>query len=206
MKNLQITFLIIFGCFLSMQAIRHVHIYAFGFEESILAPASAFYDMKEEVRLEASTKELLDEYNAGYKEIQELRKANPNTELFAMRQAHAKLFARNDALASELRQRQAKSRELRDIWLFSGAGLVLIGLGSVLYVRGYEWTGMSLMVPGFLELVWWSAPSFTLGGAVREHDLLLFNKIILTIIAFVLLYSLWLIAQRRRKKLEDTSA
>ena len=206
MKNLQITFLIIFGCFLSMQAVRHVHIYSFGFEESVLAPASAFYDMKEAVRLEASTSELLAEYNAGREEIQKLRKANPDMDLFAMRQGHAELFARNDALASELRQRQEKSRELRDIWLFSAAGLVLIGIGSVLYIRGYEWTGMSLIVPGFLELVWWSAPSFTLGGAVREHDLLLLNKIILTVIAFALLYSLWLIAQRRRRKLEDTSA
>jgi len=202
MKNLQITFLIIFGCVLSTQAVRHVHIYVFGFEESILAPASAFYEIKEEVRLEASTSELLAEYDAGKEEIQKLRQANPDMELFAMRQSHAELFARNDALASELRERQSKSRELRDIWLFSTAGFVLIGIGSVLYMRGYDWTGMSLIVPGFVELVWWSAPSFTMGGATREHDLLLFNKIVLTIIAFALMYSLWLIAQRRRKKLE----
>ena len=59
MKGLQITFLIIFGCLLSMQAIRHVHVYTIGYEESILAPAESFYQMTEEVRMEESTDELL---------------------------------------------------------------------------------------------------------------------------------------------------
>ncbi len=70
----------------------------------------------------------------------------------------------------------------------------------MLYVRGYEWVGVSLVLPGFLELMWWSAPSFTLGGAVREYDTLLVNKIVLTIISFVLLYTLWRLANRQRMK------
>ena len=64
---------------------------------------------------------------------------------------------------------------------------------------------MSLILPGFLELSWWSAPSFTLGGAVREYDVLLMNKIILTIVAFVLLYSLWFFAQRRRQRAQGAN-
>lgn len=200
MKGLQVTFLIIFSCALSMQAIRHVHVYTIGFEESILAPVEAFYEVTEEVRVEESTDELLAEYETTKEQIRQLRESDPSKELSTIRQENAELFARSEALASELKQRETIKREIRDIWIFSVAGLGLIAVGSLLYARGYGWPGISLILPGFLELIWWSAPSFTLGGAVREYDLLLMNKIVLTIIAFVLLYTLWFFAQRKRAK------
>ena len=199
MKGLQITFLIIFGSILSVQAIRHVHLYAYGFEESILASYQEFFGMKKEIQLEASTDELLAEYEASTEKIKQLRDSDPTKMIRQMRQENAELFARSDALGKELRQREARARELRDIWLFSIAGYVLIGLGSLLYARGYDWVGMSLILPGFLELVWWSAPSFSVGGALQEYDLLLVNKIILTVIAFVLIYTLWLVSRRKKK-------
>ena len=183
-----------------------MHVYAIGFEESILAPAEAFYEMKEKVRLEASTDELLAEYETTKEKIARLHESAPTKDLFTVRQENAELFARSGALASELRERQTIKKEIRDIWIFSVAGLVLIGAGCLYYVRGYEWTGMSLILPGFLELLWWSAPSFTLGGAVREYDLLLINKIVLTIISFALMYTLWSIAQRKRAKQSSASS
>ena len=200
MRGLQITALIIFGCMFSTQAIRHVHLYTIGFEESILAPAESFYQMKEAVRMEESTDELLAEYEATNARIEELRRDEPAGDQYTLRQKHLDLFARNDAVASELRQRENMKREIRDIWIFSCAGIVLIGIGALCYWRGYEWTGMSLILPGFLELMWWSAPSFTIGGAVQEFEILLANKIILTLISFVLLYALWFVARRRRAK------
>ncbi len=200
MKGFQITFLILFGCALSTQAIRHIHVYAIGYEESIIAATGPFYEFTEEVRLEESTEELLEEYEATSEEIRQLRETESGTEIYQLRQQNAELFARNDALSLELNERQTIQREIRDLWIFSVAGLVLIGLGSLLYVRGYEWVGVSLVLPGFLELMWWSAPSFTLGGAVREYDTLLVNKIVLTIISFVLLYTLWRLANRQRMK------
>jgi hypothetical protein len=46
----------------------------------------------------------------------------------------------------------------------------------------------------------------TLGGAMREYDVLLINKIILTVIAFVVLYTLWFLAQRKRSKAGSTGS
>ncbi len=198
MKGFQITFLILLGCALSMQAIRHLHVYTVGYEESILAPAESFYGVTKAVRLEESTDELLAEYETVKEKIKHLLDADPSADVFTVRKANVELFARSDALASELRQRQEIEREIRDIWIFSIAGLVLIAFGCFLYFRDIAWPGMSLILPGFLELVWWSAPSFTLGGAVREYDILLLNKIALTVVAFLLLYTLWFLAQRKR--------
>ena len=206
MKGLQVTFLIIFSCALSTQAIRQVHQYIYGYEESIIASAEEFFEMKEEIKLEASTDELLAEYEASQKEIRQLRESDTTKEQFQLRQENAELFARIDALRTELQQRELMARELRDIWIFSIAGFILIGLGSLLYSRGYGWVGMSLILPGFLELIFWSSPSFSLGGALQEYELLLVNKIILTIIAFVLLFGLWFVSRRKWKKLEGNGS
>jgi uncharacterized membrane protein len=200
MKGLQITLLILFSCVLSTQAIRHVHVYTIGYEESMLAPVETFYNVTEEVRMEESTDELLAEYETIKKELEQLREADPAADQFTFRQENAELLARSEALASELRQREQIEREIRDIWIFSGAGMMLIVFGCVLYYRGSVWPGMALVTPGFLELTWWSAPSFTMGGAVSEYDTLLLNKIVWTIVAFVLLYTLWWLAEKRRAR------
>jgi len=206
MKALQITFLLIFGCLFSTQAIRHVHVYTIGIEESILEFGTTFYEVQEQVRTEKSTEELLVEYESTSARIEELRESEPTKDQLSMRQENMELFTRHEALASELMQRENLTREIRDLWIFSVAGLVLIGVGSFFYIRGIDWVGMSLILPGFLELSWWSAPSFSLGGAVHEYDILLMNKIILTLISFVLLYTLWFFAQRKRRREQGASA
>ena len=198
MKGLQVTLLILFGCAFSTQAIRHIHVYTIGYEEPVLATVGPYYGVTQEVQLQESTDELLAEYEAIEREIEQIRDQNADKELYAIRQENMDVFARRDALASELNQREAITREIRDTWIFCAAGLILIGAGSMLYSRGLDWVGMSLILPGFLELMWWSAPSFTLGGAVREYDILLVNKIILTTISIVLMYTLWALAQRKR--------
>jgi len=118
---------------------------------------------------------------------------------FQLRHQDPELFARHMALRQELEQRERMSNELRDLWIYSVAGLFLIALGCMIYIKGNGWTGMSVIIPGFLELIWWSAPRFNLGGAVQEYHQLLVNKIFLTAIALVLLFALWSIAWRRWK-------
>lgn len=206
MKGLQVTFLIILSCMLSTQAVRHVHQYIFGYEESIIASVEEFSEMKKEIRLEASTNDLLAEYEASQKEMRQLRESDKLVAPHELRRLNPELFARSNALRKELQQRESMARELRDIWIFSIAGFILIGLGSLLYSRGYSWIAMSLILPGFLELIYWSSPSFSLGGALQEYELLLVNKIILTVIAFVLLYWLWLVSWLKWKKLEGNDS
>ena len=149
MKGFQITFLLIFACIFSTQAIRHVHVYAIGYEEPITAPAGAYYDMKEQVRMQESTEELLAEYEESSAEIEALRESQSDSDPYTLRQANLDLFARHDALASELGQRESVTREIRDLWIFSIAGLFMIGVGLMLYARDLQWTGVSLMLPGF---------------------------------------------------------
>ncbi|MBT8082550.1 MAG: hypothetical protein KJP08_01005 [Gammaproteobacteria bacterium] len=200
MKAFQITLLILFAAVLSTQAIRHVHLYATGYEEPLSVTAPGFpAEARMRIRMEESTDELMAEYEDTRRQIGELTKQDPSMQPYALNQENPELYARHSALAMELNERQRITSEIRDLWIFSIAGLVLLGSGARLYTSGHEWVGMSLIVPGFLELTWWSSPSFTLGGAVQEFDVLLINKIVLTIVSIALLYLFWSAARRRDK-------
>ena len=195
MKAFQTTLLILFAAVLTTQAIRHVHLYVIGYEEPYAVTAQGF--PQEQERLEEPTDDLMAELEDTRRQIDELKKEDPSKQPYVLQQEHPELFARNSALAMELNERQRINSEIRDLWIFSVAGLILLASGARLYSVGREWVGMSLIVPGFLELMWWSSPSFTMGGAVQEFDVLLINKIILTIVSIVLLYLFWSAARRR---------
>jgi hypothetical protein len=196
MKGFQITFLIIFISALSLQGIRHVHNYIFRYDESIVAPVEEFFEMKQEIREEVSTEELLSEFESVQLEIEKIRdeyeeQEGSTEDRFKLQREHPELMARQESLRSELIQREAMSEKLRDTWVFSIAGMILVALGALVYSRGRQWLGMAFVLPGLIELQWWSAPAFSMGGAQLEYQLLLINKIILTVIAMAIVIVLW---------------
>ncbi len=198
MKAFQTTLLILFAAILTTQAIRHVHLYVIGYEEPFPVTAPGFpAEARAQARMEESTDELMAEYEATREQLEQLIQEDPAKTTYTLQQEHPELFARHSALAIEVNERHRITSEIRDLWIFSIAGIILLGVGARLYVTGHEWVGMSLIVPGFLELMWWSSPSFTMGGAVQEFDVLLLNKIVVTIVSIALLYLFWSAARRR---------
>jgi len=202
MKGLQKTLFIILMSVLCLQGIRHVHNYIYRYDESDVPQAVQIFETPEaNVDKDASTSELMAEYETLRKELQALNEqyraeGRPEDERFELRQKNAGLYARQDALFSELRQREMMSEKLRDTWVFCVAGMVLVMIGVWLYARGARWLGTALVVPGLTELMWWSAPTFSLGGAQLEYQALLLNKIVLTIIALVIVIGLWSLVRR----------
>jgi len=197
MKGLQKTLFIILMSVLCLQGIRHVHNYIYRYDESAVPEAVQLFETpKGIINQDASTSELMSEYEGIRKELQVLNdqyreEGRSEDERFNLRRENAELYSRQDALSSELHQREMMSEKLRDTWVFSIAGMVLVMLGTFLYARGARWLGTALAIPGLLELMWWSAPTFSMGGAQLEYQALLLNKIVLTIIALVIIIGLW---------------
>lgn len=197
MKGLQKTLFIILVSVLCLQGIRHVHNYVYRYDQSDVPEAVQLFQTPEEtVDLDTPTAKLMAEYEALRKELQALNEqyrvaGRSEDERFELRQENAELYSRQDMLSSELHQREMMSENLRDTWVFSVAGMVLVMLGVFLYARGARWLGAGLVIPGLLELMWWSAPTFSMGGAQLEYQALLLNKIVLTLIALVIVIGLW---------------
>jgi hypothetical protein len=188
LKALQITLFLIANVIFLSQAGRNVHHLVFGAQPSVL---DQFEPEKEKARSEAQLEVLLADYKKVSEEIKALEKGKKQEEVMDIRQEHSALYEKQSALRSEIMQREETSREMRDLWIYSGYGLCLIILGGYVYRRGIVWPGFSILVAGFCILEYWASPSLFGGGAVAEYRQLLWSKTILTFSALVALYVFW---------------
>jgi hypothetical protein len=70
----------------------------------------------------------------------------------------------------------------------------------ILLVKGRDWPGMAFIVPGIVEMIWWTSPSFGLAGSPLEFKRLLMNKLVFTLITLVLVIAAWVMQERKPKK------
>jgi hypothetical protein len=188
MRTLQITLFLIANVIFLSQAGRNVHHLIFSAEGSVL---DQFEPEKQHAKAEPNVQTLLADYKKVSEEIETLEKGKKSEELLDVRQQHSSLYSRKDALRREIAERESKTREIRDLWIYCGYGLFLIALGAYLYRRSQIWSGFSIVVAGFCILEFWASPSFFGDAAVAEFRQLLWSKTILTFIALGLLYALW---------------
>jgi hypothetical protein len=189
MKTLRITLFLIANVIFISQAGRNVHHLIFAAQPSLL---DRFEPETEKARSQKQIQVLLADYKSVSDEIHALEKGKKQSEVNDLRQQHSELYQRQEALHSEITQREEKSREMRDTWIFSGYGLLLIAGGSLAYRRGWIWPGFAIVVTGFCVLEYWASPALFGGGAVAELHQLLLSKTILTFCALIALYAFWI--------------
>ena len=200
MKPLLITLFLIANVIFITQSARHVHQLMFGAQPSML---DEFNSETQRARAETRTDALLSDYRMVEEEIRKLEKGKRHQEVQDIQQQHVELYGKRNALRTEISEREAKTRELRDVWLFSVVGIVLIVAGDGLFRRCVVWPGLALLVSGFSILEYWCSPTF-FGGAVAEFRMLTLSKVALTLLGLFLLYWFCHRKERRNKAPEPT--
>jgi hypothetical protein len=208
MKALKTTLFVLAVFTLATQALRHVYV-------RYLEPRTSVLDAFEETETTKSIKEaislneLVSQYDAAKKRVdaldEERKKAERNLTKDErdvvrdrFREEHEEEYERASDLKGAIRDWEEKSekiRELRIFWIF-GAGLFAIG--AVLYGKRSAWLGLSLLITGAVEMIWWTSPTFTFIGNDIEFDRLLINKLALTLATLVLIIMAWLIDERKK--------
>jgi hypothetical protein len=78
-------------------------------------------------------------------------------------------------------------------------GLLLTVLGVASYLRGKRWLGVTLLIVGFCELIYWTCPTFLGGATTKEFDRLLAIKLPLSVVSL----GLWALVVRRLGVFEE---
>ncbi len=94
-------------------------------------------------------------------------------------------YKQESELRTAIVEWEAKSREIFQIRFYWSIGLLLITIGFVLFHKVNPWLGLTILITGFGELVYWTSPTF-IGGSL-EYERLLNNKILLSIATLILL-------------------
>lgn len=187
MKPLQITLFLIANLIFITQSTRDLHQLVFGGQVSVL---DQFDPEKLKARAEKQIETLIADYRNVNDQVRNLEQGKKSKEVEDIRQEHSDLYEKKNALRSEISEREQRSWELRDLWLFSSVGILFIVCGAMLYRTGTLWPGFSILVSGFTILEYWASPTF-FSGATAEFHALLISKTLLTLIALGLLYAFW---------------
>jgi hypothetical protein len=210
MKALKITVFLLAVLVLTTQFARHIYV-------RYLEPRGSVLDTYEQTETKKAIKgatsldELVSRYDVAKKRVDELDKQKKKSEANMSRddrdvlrdkfgEEHKEDYERESDLkraVHEWEKRSEETYELRVFWLF---GFVFLLGGAILLVKGREWLGMAFIVPGIIEMIWWTSPSFRFAGSPIEFERLLMNKLAFTLITLVLVIAAWIIQEGKPKK------
>jgi hypothetical protein len=186
MKALQRTLAILACLFLVIQAVRHAYVLWLEPRNSVLDK----YDrpLRDEIAAARSVDELLARYDPVRKEVDRVkadrRAADPKASFEELQDTEP--FKSEGSLREAIQSWEERAKEIHSLRFYWLVGLILVLVGAASYLRLNAWVGMTLLIAGFSELIYWTSPTF-LGAVTREFDRLLVNKLVLSLVALALL-------------------
>lgn len=176
--------------FLSTQTFRHIHVKYFAPKTSVL---DVFDESTEkEIKESNNLNELVAIYTETQTKVKEYEETKSNKEI----EVHERQAV--EPYKSDYKARQAIANweeynyqilKLRFYWC---CGLVSIIIGCLLYVKIDMWIGMVGLITGFSEMIFWTCPTFIgVFGSRVEFERLLKNKLIFSLLAWLILISIW---------------
>jgi hypothetical protein len=186
MKALQRTLAILACLFLVIQAVRHAYVLWLEPRNSVLDK----YDrpLRDEIAAARSVDELLARYDPVRKEVDRVkadrRAADPRASFEELQDTEP--FKSEASLREAIQSWEERAKEIHSLRFYWLVGLILVLVGAASYLRLNAWVGMTLLIAGFSELIYWTSPTF-LGAVTKEFDRLVVNKLVLSLVALALL-------------------
>lgn len=196
MRALIITLFILGFVELTIQELRHIHVFAYRDEKPALHEFSRDKEQVNEAEKIGSTVELrarIIDLNAKLKD----KEAGKDSKEIDKMKNDEPLYKEVRIFESEYAGRVDKAREVRDLWQHCGAGALLIALGCLLFITRQDWAGLASIMTGFTVIIYWSSPIIFGGGANAEHAALLISKMSITATALVIINVLFFAFTKR---------
>jgi len=184
MKPLERTLAIVACLFLIVQTVRHTYLLWLEPRDSVLDK----YDlpMKDEIAAASSIEVLLARYDPIRKQADHLkaeRRAADPDEGFS---SEEEPFRSEASLREAISSWEERAKEIHTLCFYWFVGLLLVVIGLFAYLRMNRWSGVTLLIAGFAEIVYWTSPTF-LGPVIKEFDRLLVYKLVLSAVSLLLL-------------------
>jgi hypothetical protein len=182
---LQKTLAILALLIISAQTVRHAYLLWLEPRGSVLDK----YDqpLKDQISGATSLEELLRRYDQVRKQIdlakQEAAKAGK--EVSDRYLAQLEPYKSEHALRYAISDWEGKSKEIRALGFYWFIGFTFLVLGAFTYRKLNRWLGLTLLIAGFSEFIYWTSPTFL--GTTREFDRLLENKFVFSLLSLMLL-------------------
>jgi hypothetical protein len=183
---LQKTLAIVALLVLVSQTVRHAYVLWLEPRNSVLDK----YDrpLKDEISAATSLDQLLSRYDQTHIAAEAARKdaaknGEPDPEY---KLAQTEPFKSERALHEAITQWEAKSKEIHALKFYWLVGVAFSAFGMLIYILRRRWLGLTFLIAGFAEIIYWTSPTF-LGMSTREFDRLLGYKLAFSVVSLALL-------------------
>ena len=201
MKSTVIVMLIIAVSALSIQTVRHAYLRWIQPQSSILEKYNPSF--KNKIKDAESLEALDNEYAKVKKEVDkaELETKNAGRE---MNRFNKEPFKTERELKTAIQNWERRSAEIKKTGFFWSCGLIISIAGVLLFIK-CPWFGLSFIIAGISQMIWWISPSFSHNEASAEYQRMLENKFFLSLITFAFVLILWLLfcKFKMEKKVSD---
>jgi len=194
MKNLITTLFIISMVVVITQTVRHSYVRGFYNNHSVLDEFED--DVTLEIKSSVSLDSLLVQYEKSHNAVADFKKNKTEEVLRESSEELNELRSVESKYERAIRDWESKEEKTRELIVFWLAGFLIIVIGIFLYSKNYKWIGLSLILSGVIEMIWWSSPSIANQGANIEFYKLLNIKLIFSIITFIVLSAMWILYRR----------
>ena len=201
MRALQKTLALIAFLILVPQTVRHAYMLWLEPRGSVLDK----YDqpMKGQIDAATSLDELLRRYDPVRKQVDSAKKEASEAGKERPSNDEIEPYKSEKMLREAINQWEERAKEIHAIRFYWLVGLVLSVLGLLTYSKLNRWLGVSLLIAGFSELIYWTSPTFL--GSTQEFDRLLANKLALSAFSLILLFAVTWLLEIFAEKGEDSS-
>ncbi len=190
MKALKITLFLIGSIILSTQTFRHIYVNWLEPSDSVLDKYSEKVD--QDIKHSKEMDELLALYDKAYHKVKAYENQNNHIEIPPNERYTKEPYQSEYKLKNSILSLENEMYSLFRVKFFWSCGLLSIILGLVCYTKINRWLGLSGIIVGFSEMICWTFPTIRIISRTVEFESLLTTKLVLSVISWVLLVSLWL--------------
>lgn len=210
MKTLRITVFILALLVLTTQAARHIYVRYLEPRTSVLDKFEKT-EAKKVIQNATALSDLVKEYEPARKRVDQLDKEmkkeltqKTRDEYYMFEQKwkedHEEEYEKEEELRVAIKDWEDRSKEIRELHVFWLFGFIFFIAGIFMIKKGLGWLGTAFIIPGVVEMIWWTSPSFRFAGSPLEFERLLNNKLSFTIITLVILIVAWCLTDSKQKK------
>jgi hypothetical protein len=202
MNTLKKTLFIIAVVFVTGYTIRHIYYKWFAPNQSVL---DKYADSSTDaIKNATSLDQLVKIYDDAHKKVQAYESDKSNPKIKGLDRDIVEPYKTESKSRNAIKEWENRSKEIFEIRFYWSVGLLLVITGFLLYKKLNEWLGITLIIAGFAEKVYWTSPSFLSSTSV-EYENLLTNKIIFSIGTLIFLVVVAFLSDTLTSKKEKTA-
>ena len=187
MRGVQITFFMLAIFTLSTQMVHYTY-------KRFNLPSTSVLDKK--VDSEIVNINSLDALHKRFKKaeiaVKAFEKTKNSAELKRVNKYREQVYVTQRKLRNAIKTWEGNARKRKKMIFYWFGGLFLFMLGIAIYYFRKLWVGLSFIIAGVSEMIWWSSPSFSYTGSTSRLAHLLTTQLVLTVASMAIVLLAWI--------------